>query len=119
MKSLVNNTLRLLLLACILLVVLSCQGRKKESRYSATTRKLVELVEQDNRIRSLLSEAIEKGKSINPDPATNPAQSLEEYYDFIDYTQTAMPWDVIFCPGQPSIFGRMYQALCYCYFTIT
>lgn len=96
----------------------SCQNRaaKTDRPYSTTTQKLVDLVEHDSRIKSLLSEAIEKGRKINPDPSTNPAQSLEAYYDFIDRSQTAMPWDVIFCPGQPSIFGRMYQALCYCYF---
>ena len=109
----------ILLLASMTLLSLSCQGRKntakEERQYSETTQKLIDLVEQDDRIKSLLLEAIEKGKKINPDTATNPAQSLEEYYDFIDRSQTAMPWDFIFCPGQPSVFGRMYQALCYCY----
>lgn len=101
-------------------ILLSCQRQKnagaEEKQYNATTQKLIDIVEQDSRIKTLLSEAIEKGKKINPDKSTNPAQSLEEYYDFIDHSQKAMPWDVIFCPGQPSIFGRMYQALCYCYF---
>lgn len=109
-----NNSLRMLLSAFLLMILLSCQDKaKEEKQYSPTTQKLVDLVKSDERIKSLLMEAIEKGKKINPDSSTNPAQSLEEYYNFIDHSQTAMPWDVIFCPGQPSIFGRMYQALCY------
>lgn len=119
MKRLKDITLGMLLLASLMLTLPACRDRKNaaaEKPYRPATQQLIELVEQDSRIKSLLSEAIGKGKKINPDPATNPAQSLEEYYAFIDRSQTAMPWDVIFCPGQPTIFGRMYQALCYCYF---
>lgn len=105
-------------MASVLLLTISCKNdpTTQKNAYSETTQKLVDLVENDSQLKSLLTEAIEKGKKINPDPKTNPVQSLEAYYDFIDYSQTAMPWDVIVCPGQPSIFGRMYQALCYCYF---
>lgn len=105
-------------MASVLLLTISCKNdpTTQKNAYSETTQKLIDLVENDSQLKSLLTEAIEKGKKINPDPKTNPVQSLEAYYDFIDYSQTAMPWDVIVCPGQPSIFGRMYQALCYCYF---
>ena len=105
-------------MASVLLLTISCKNdpTTQKNAYSETTQKLIDLVENDSQLKSLLTEAIVKGKKINPDPKTNPVQSLEAYYDFIDYSQTAMPWDVIVCPGQPSIFGRMYQALCYCYF---
>lgn len=108
----------LLLMAVILVLSVSCKNGNKtdHGNYNETTQELIRIVESDSRIKALLEEAIAKGKQINPDKKTNPAQSLEEYYAFVDYSQTAMPWDVIFCPGQPTIFGRMYQALCYCYF---
>ena len=118
MKNFSISYCRIWLLASVLLLTISCKNdpTTQKNAYSETTQKLVDLVENDSQLKSLLTEAIEKGKKINPDPKTNPVQSLEAYYDFIDYSQTAMPWDVIVCPGQPSIFGRMYQALCYCYF---
>lgn len=106
-------------MSVMLSALTACSDKKAESHsdeYSATTQKLVELVESDSRIKDLLVEAIEKGKQVNPDKSTNPVQSLEEYYDFVDRSQREMPWNVITTPGQPSIFGRMYQALCYCYF---
>ncbi len=78
--------------------------------------KLIELVEGNAELKTLLTKAIEKGKAVNPDKESNPVQSLEDYYRFMEYSQRAMPWDIILCPGQPSVFGRMYQALCYCYF---
>ena len=118
MKNFSISYCRIWLLASVLLLTISCKNdpTTQKNAYSETTQKLIDLVENDSQLKSLLTEAIEKGKKINPDPKTNPVQSLEAYYDFIDYSQTAMPWDVIVCPGQPSIFGRMYQALCYCYF---
>lgn len=104
----------------LIMLVSSCNQKDGNTTgtedYNATTRQLISLVENDSRIRSLLTEAIKKGREINPDTSTNPVQSLEDYYAFIDRSQKSMPWDVIFCPGQPTIFGRMYQALCYCYF---
>lgn len=89
MRNLMNNSLRMLLSAFLLMILLSCQDKaKEEKQYSPTTQKLVDLVKSDERIKSLLMEAIEKGKKINPDSSTNPAQSLEEYYNFIDHSQT-------------------------------
>ena len=86
MRNLMNNSLRMLLSAFLLMILLSCQDKaKEEKQYSPTTQKLVDLVKSDERIKSLLMEAIEKGKKINPDSSTNPAQSLEEYYNFIDH----------------------------------
>ncbi|MGN0223778.1 MAG: phosphatidylserine decarboxylase [Muribaculaceae bacterium] len=85
-------------------------------QYKETTQHLINIVESDPRIASLLQEAINKGRQINPDRGSNPIQSLEDYYRFIDHQLTAMPWEVILTPGRPSVFGRMYQCLCYCYF---
>lgn len=106
------------LMLCLLvgLTALGQETKYRDKGYNETTLELIQMVEENGELKSLLTEAIEKGKSINPNKKTNPAQSLEEYYDFIDYSQKVMPWDVILCPGQPTIFGRMYQALCYCYF---
>ena len=100
----------------VFMVSCSSPDKGKYKRYNDTTLQLIQLVENNPRVKELLSKAIEKGKAINPDLSTNPVQSLEQYYDFVDCSQKTMPWDVIFCPGQPSVFGRMYQALCYCYF---
>ena len=85
-------------------------------QYKETTQRLISIVESDSRIASLLEEAIAKGRTINPDPDSNPIQSVQDYYNFIDHQLTAMPWEVITTPGRPSVFGRMYQCLCYCYF---
>lgn len=114
-----KQTITLLLAAVLLLSGTSCNKNDSSEAtpaYNATTQQLVDMVNADARLRGLLESAIAKGVEINPDKATNPVQSLDEYYDFVDRSQREMPWNVITTPGQPTIFGRMYQALCYCYF---
>ena len=108
----------LCLALCLSVLSSFCNEAKKYENkgYNATTMELIQMVENNSELKNLLTQAIEKGKAINPDTTTNPVQSLDDYYEFIDFSQKVMPWNVILCPGQPTIFGRMYQALCYCYF---
>ncbi len=117
----VKRYVAILFVALTMAFVTSCQDDVKstETNYSETTQELVDMVESTPQLKALLEEAIAKAKQQNPDKSTNPAQSLKEYYDFIDFSLTAMPWDVMICPGQPTIGGRMNQALCYCYYINT
>ena len=63
MRNLMNNSLRMLLSAFLLMILLSCQDKaKEEKQYSPTTLKMFDLVNRDERILSLLMEAIENGK---------------------------------------------------------
>lgn len=84
--------------------------------YSPVTQQLIDMVEADPQLKSLLVTAIEKGKEINPDRATNPAQTLEEYYDFIEWSTTAMPWSVLPQPDGTSLYDCIDQSLNYFYF---
>ena len=65
-----------------------------EKNYSAATRELIALVDGNPQLKSLLEKAIAKGVEINPDRKTNPAQTLSEYYDFVEWAAHAMPWTV-------------------------
>jgi hypothetical protein len=48
------------------------------------TQELINLVEENPEIESMLKASIAKAKKINPDPKTNPVQSLSDYYNYID-----------------------------------
>ena len=51
MRNLMNNSLRMLLSAFLLMILLSCQDKaKEEKQYSPITQKLVDLVKSDERI---------------------------------------------------------------------
>ena len=84
--------------------------------YSASTQELIQLVEANPQLKQLLQEAIAKGKELNPDKKTNPAQSLSEYYDFVEWAAHSMPWTVVYQPEGTDIFTRIDQSLNYFFF---
>lgn len=82
-----------------------------------STQKLIDLLEQDPELKDMLEESIAIAKDINPDKETNPAQTLEEYYDYLDWAAKAMPWNI---SGELKSFPKLYekidQSLNYFYF---
>ena len=46
-------------------------------------------------IQRLVEKSIRQAASINPDRETNPVQSLDELYSFLDYSVTCMPWNIM------------------------
>lgn len=62
---------------------------------SKSVKKLKEILEGNKEIKALVEKSIAKAKEINPDKDTNPAQTLDEYYDFIEASLTRMPWNIL------------------------
>jgi len=95
----------------------ACSNVKTPNKtYCQTTQELINLVDSNAELKSLLTKAIAKGVEINPDTTTNPAQTLEEYYDFIEWSCTAMPWSVLKSPEGTSLYDQIDQSLDYFYF---
>lgn len=88
----------------------------KKPEYGQRTLEIIGIVENDPNIKSLLIASIEQAKKINPDKNSNPAQTLEEYYDFIAFAEKAMPWTLLPKMDYPELYQRMDQSLCYFYF---
>ncbi len=113
-----------LILVCIVLVCgyvnISCtsnsDNEQPKGSYSSATRELIALVDGNPQLKSLLEKAIAKGAEINPDRKSNPAQTLSEYYDFVEWAAHAMPWTVISQPEGTDIFKRIDQSLNYFFF---
>ncbi len=108
----------LLLLLLILIGIFSCNSPKKEVQYGKATKELITLLENDPALKSMLESSLKKAKGINPDRNTNPAQSLEEYYQFVTWTETTMPWAIIKKEEYPEIFDNIFQGLCSFYYLI-
>ncbi|WP_179334725.1 phosphatidylserine decarboxylase [Winogradskyella costae] len=66
----------------------------------------------------MLESSLLQAKEINPDRNTNPAQTLEDYYHFITWTETTVPWAIIKKEAYPEIFDNIVQGLCAFYFLI-
>ena len=83
---------------------------------------LMSICEQDSEIRSLLEHAIRQAASINPDRRYNPAQTLSEFYAFIDRNIRKLPWDVMPDPSPTqygsSLYGRADQGIGYFWFVV-
>ena len=84
--------------------------------YGKATEELIQIVDNNPEIKSLLIASLKKAKSINPDKNTNPAQSLEEYYEFVSWAETSMPWNLLQSNDYPTMYDNIIQSLCYFYF---
>jgi phosphatidylserine decarboxylase len=116
-----KNTLARLLLAfalCFLLTLnaLAQDNKSAHTKYGPTTQQLITMVEHNSELKGMLIKSIERAKKINPDKVTNPAQTLEEYYAFVDWAARALPWSIV--PNLPysKLYDQIDQSLDYFYF---
>ena len=109
---------RLISLLLLIFCLASCHSEDVEivKVHGAASTELINIVNSNTELKVLLEKFIAMAKQQNPDKATNPAQTLEEYYDFIDWATTAMPWGVISQPEGTDLFTRIDQSLNYLFF---
>jgi phosphatidylserine decarboxylase len=88
-----------------------------EGGHKPITEELIALVEVNPEIGSMLEASIAEAKEANPDPKTNPVQSLSEYYDFIDRASELIPQDVLENPSDLTS-DQILQSICYFYFLV-
>ena len=112
----------------IVLLVISCQSSYQTSQTKAVrtlladgkhepiTEQLIVMVEHNPEIKGMLLRSIDMAKKRNPDKITNPAQTLEEYYTFVDWAAKAMPWTILRNTPYSSLYEQTYQGLTYFYF---
>jgi Phosphatidylserine decarboxylase len=84
--------------------------------HAVETNNLITMVEHNAMLKTLLVKSIAAAKQINPDRVTNPVQSLDEYYEFIDWATKAMPWSILPDIPQPKLYEKIDQSLDYFYF---
>jgi len=103
------------LLFILFLFTFSCS---KNVKHEPMTQELISMVETNAEIKTLLVKSIDKAKEVNPDKKTNPAQTLAEYYDFIDWAAKALPWNILKDQNYPKIYEQIDQSLDYFYFVM-
>ncbi len=88
-------------------------------KHAKETEELITIVEHNADLKRMLIKSIEQAKKINPDRESNPVQSLEEYYDFIDWATTAMPYNILpSAEAYPKLYESIDQSLDYFYFLV-
>lgn len=98
--------------------VFSCDSPQKTIEYGEATKELITLLDNNPELKLMLESSLQKAKEINPDRNTNPAQNLAEYYEFVTWTETTMPWAIVKKEEYPEIFDNIFQGLCAFYFLI-
>jgi phosphatidylserine decarboxylase precursor len=79
---------------------------------------LIGILANNPELERLLVKAIEMAYEINPDRNTNPAQTLEEYFEFLNRSARAMPWNVLPDADYSNIYEQIYQGTTYFYFIL-
>jgi phosphatidylserine decarboxylase len=104
-------------LALCLVFCVSCTATHLPSdQRNPATLALRQLVAANPEIQRLLTASIEQAKRINPDPLTNPAQTLDQYYEFISLAERAIPGNLIEPRPNATLYQRVDQSLGYLYF---
>lgn len=80
------------------------------------TRELIDILETEPAVKELLQKSILAAKAINPSKTTNPAQTLDEYFSYVDWAAKAMPWDILKDINSESLYTKIDQSLNYFYF---
>ena len=118
MKEIFGKMERVLSIVLLLGILFSTNTAfSGDKHHKPITRELIQLLQEQPEIGKMLEESIAKAKQINPDRSTNPAQSLSEYYDFIDKASELLPQDVLKRPSE-SVRNQMLQGICYFYFLV-
>jgi len=93
-----------------------------ERQHTEATNALIDICNRNAEIKLLLEHAIAQAAEINPDRKYNPAQSLSEFYDFIDWNVRQLPWDVMIHQAPSayghSLYGRTDQGIGYFWFIV-
>jgi phosphatidylserine decarboxylase len=117
----IMKTLNRFIVICLLVFTglqISCEkdDTKVKPVYGQKTLELINIVENNPDLKALLIKSIAQAKATNPDKDTNPAQTLAEYYDFVTWAETCMPWSILPKTPYTSLYDKIDQSLDYFYF---
>jgi len=90
--------------------------------HTQAVKELIKICNNNAEVKQLLEHSIRQAAEINPDRDYNPAQTLEEFYDFVDRNVRCMPWDVMMHQAPSdygrSLYGRVDQGIGYFWFVV-
>ena len=89
---------------------------ERTEAHEPITRDLILLLEHDPELKTLLEQSIAQAALLNPDLQTNPVNSLESYYEFIDWSIRAMPWAINPTEEYIRLYDRIDQSIGCFYF---
>ncbi len=124
-----KNKLWLLTFVLLSSILFSCSNEDNEggtpyrpTEHTLAVKELIKICDENAEVKQLLQHAISQAAEINPDKAYNPAQTLEDFYYFVDRNVRCLPWDVMLNPAPNdygrSLYGRTDQGIGYFWFVV-
>jgi len=77
--------------------------------------KLRHIFDTNSVLRQRMEARLKANQTLNPDRVTNPVQSMEELYEWLQHFLTCLPWDGLNLPNR-SVFRRIDQSIGYAYY---
>ena len=78
---------------------------------------LEQILEDDPHLEALLAKSIALAAELNPDPVSNPVQSVEDFVAYTERAERSLPWDLVQAdPSTPS--ADIFAALVALYFVL-
>ena len=128
----------LLIVSLVIILSLPCMAEDKELSDQSTeklqtsaeqetvvtdgrmqiTEDFISLLAEDPELEALVEKSIRLAAVNNPDPKTNPVQSLDDYYDFLDWSATCMPWNILDGQDTSDLYRCIDQSLDYFYYLL-
>ena len=103
--------LRRMVLALGLLLCTGCAlAHTPPTHDGPATLDLKRLMAANPEIKRLLIASIERARQVNPDRLTNPAQSLQQYYDFVSWAERAIPGSLLKERADATLYQRIVRA---------
>ena len=128
MKKITYWMLAAILAICGTTLLTSCSNDdmpitpEQERQHTEAVSELIRLMDGNPDVKTLLEKSITKAAAVNPDRRYNPAQTLTEFYDFVDWNVRQLPWDVMIhqAPSEygRSLYGRTDQGVGYFWFLV-
>ena len=70
-----------------------------------------QMLEADPALMALMEKSLSRAAEVNPDRNTNPVQSVEEFYDYLDWAVTCMPWSLMDDERHPALYDAIDQSI--------
>ena len=88
------------------------------SVHAPMTMELKSMLDVDPELMALMVKSLNAAAQINPDLDTNPAQSIDQLYSFLDWAAFCMPWNVLKDGKYPSLYDHIDQSVDYFWFLV-
>ncbi|HEY2404195.1 MAG TPA: hypothetical protein VGI23_27825 [Steroidobacteraceae bacterium] len=87
------------LAAAVFIVAFATNSQAAAPKEGPAVQALRQLVATHPEFKQLLVASIDRAHQVNPDPVTNPVQTLDQYFDLIAFTERAQPGRMVVPTG--------------------